>query len=457
VVLVHELGHFLAAKKAGVCVEEFGFGMPPRIFGIKKGETTYSINWIPFGGFVRMLGEDNSSKSAKVSKRSFQNQPLRKQAMIICGGVFMNLLLAFLLLTFGFLIGIEPLIANEEDFFNAIRSGSVELAVGVPSDEAVVGEDDLVYIPRLSYFEDETSVFYGLLNNGESIISVGLGAILTEDDLTLAFSENSGKNLELTVYSESGGERVVSFAVPEVHPIINYIEDGSPADEIGLMLGDSIKTVGGEEVTDAEAVILATQSYQKDGMISYEIVRDGEVIFLEIPLREKDSRVGIGLADLLPYYGNLSLYPSYVPHTLVKVNPVQYGFMAPVMAGTEMLRLGKMTAVMFLSVLKQFFMANGVPDGVTGPVGIAQMTATTLQYGFAAMIRFVALLSLSLGVINMLPIPAMDGGHFAFIAYKAVTGHKPNPKWEHFIHLIGFVFLGILLLYVTFNDVLNLF
>ena len=99
------MGHFAAAKRAGVKVEEFGFGLPPRIWGIKKGETLYSINWIPFGGFVRMLGEDASSHD----KRSFSNQSFWVQTKIVCAGVFMNLLMSFLLLTFGFLIGIEPL------------------------------------------------------------------------------------------------------------------------------------------------------------------------------------------------------------------------------------------------------------------------------------------------------------------------------------------------------------
>ena len=91
-ILIHEFGHFTAAKRAGVKVEEFGFGLPPRIFGVKKGETLYSINWIPFGGFVRMLGEDSSSKKARNSKRSFVNQPLRTQAWIVSAGVVMNLL-----------------------------------------------------------------------------------------------------------------------------------------------------------------------------------------------------------------------------------------------------------------------------------------------------------------------------------------------------------------------------
>lgn len=136
---------------------------------------------------------------------------------------------------------------------------------------------------------------------------------------------------------------------------------------------------------------------------------------------------------------------------------VQYGWSAPVVAFKEMGRLAKITAVMFGGVLQQFVSGQGVPDGVAGPVGIAQMTFVTVQAGFAALLRFVALLSLSLGVINILPIPALDGGKFFFIMVRALTGKKLNAKYEGLIHAGGFFFLIALIVYVTFNDVMNLF
>lgn len=114
-ILIHEFGHFTAAKRAGVKVEEFGMGLPPRIWGVKKGETLYSINWIPFGGFVRMLGEDGESKK---NQNSFASKSPAVQLWIVSAGVVMNLLLSFVLLTIGFWIGIDPLMVDQEDFYN---------------------------------------------------------------------------------------------------------------------------------------------------------------------------------------------------------------------------------------------------------------------------------------------------------------------------------------------------
>src|SRR3989339_74131 len=137
-ILIHECGHFFAAKRAGVKVEEFGFGLPPRLFGIKRGE-------------------DSTTKESKGSKRSFENQSLRAQAFIVCAGVLMNLLLAFVLLTIGFTVGIEPLISTEEDFLNEIRNGTVNV------EPAPATDAEAFYLPRLVYHEDPSSVFSGLL------------------------------------------------------------------------------------------------------------------------------------------------------------------------------------------------------------------------------------------------------------------------------------------------------
>jgi len=446
-ILIHECGHFFAAKRAGVKVEEFGFGLPPRLFGIKRGETLYSINWIPFGGFVRMLGEDSTTKESKGSKRSFENQSLRAQAFIVCAGVLMNLLLAFVLLTIGFTVGIEPLISTEEDFLNEIRNGTVNV------EPAPTGNAEAFYLPRLVYHEDASSVFSGLLLDGDALIQVGDQEVLSQEDLAPVFKGQDA--VQLTVYRETMGEFVLSFDLPDSHPLITYIEEDSPAALAGFRLGDQILAINGSDVRLAEQVTIMSQ--ESEGVLLYSILRGEEELSFSVEPRAEDRRVGIAIADLLPYYGNLSLYTNYVPHMLVNIETVSYGLSAPLVALEEMGRLGKTTAVMFVSVLKEFLTGGEVPDGVSGPVGIAQMTFVTVQAGFAATLRFVALLSLSLGVINILPIPALDGGKFFFIAVQAITGRKLNAKYERLIHAGGFLFLILFILYVTFNDVIGLF
>ncbi|MFA6024477.1 MAG: site-2 protease family protein [Candidatus Gracilibacteria bacterium] len=452
-ILVHELGHFFAAKRAGVQVEEFGFGLPPRLFGVKKGETLYSLNAIPFGGFVRMLGEDESTEASRKSKRSFSNQPLRTQAWIVVAGVVMNFLLAFVFLTIGFWIGIEPLISTEDDFYNGIREGTVNIEPGLT--EGL--EEEGVYLPRLVYLAQEGTVFSDKLENGDVIILVNGEEVLTEDDF---FATIEGKNsMELEVYREGTGIFPVVISLPEMHPIISFIEPESPAELAGLQVQDQILRLEGEPVYTAEQILGQMPLLAGEDLITYTILRSGEEqeLIFEIAPRPEDGRVGIGISDLIPNTGNLSLYQTYVPHTLVGFEKIQYGWAAPWVAFNEMGRLAKLTAVSFVGVIQQFITGGGVSAGVSGPVGIAQMTFVTLQDGFAAMLRFIALLSLSLGVINILPIPALDGGKFFFILVRGITGKKFNPKYEQLIHAAGFLFLIVLILAITFNDIMNLF
>jgi regulator of sigma E protease len=452
-ILVHELGHFAAAKKSGVKVEEFGIGIPPRIWGVKKGETLYSINWIPFGGFVKMLGDTADGKKVSKSKRSFDNQPIRAKMLIICAGVLMNFLLAFILLTFGFLVGIEPLIASEEEFLNAVRDGQVVLEV---ADEEA---EESFYLPRLKYLEDENSVLHGVFQNGDVVLAVNGVEILTKGDFFDALSERVSP-VEIELY-RSSTKSLASARLTGIggatDTIVSYVEAGSPAEVAGLQVGDLVLKIGGDVVGSAEDVAEATANNVENGKISYELMRDGKRIYLNIPVREEDGRVGISVSDMIPVFDNFSLYQSYTAHELVETKKVQYGLMAPFVAVQEMWRLGKLTAVMFVDVFAGFLSGSEVPDGVAGPVGIAQMTFVNMQDGFAAMLRFVALLSLSLGVVNILPIPALDGGRAVFIIYHAVTGRKPNPHFEQWIHTVGFFLLLLFLVYVTFNDVLSLF
>lgn len=540
-IFIHELGHFVAAKRAGVKVEEFGFGLPPRIWGKKKGETIYSINLIPFGGFVRMLGEDSSDPDAAKNKRSLVNQSFWSQTKIVCAGVFMNLLLSFVLLTFGFMIGIEPLIANQEDFYAAIKEGNVEIEPGVvvvesnepyntvvyngeeidirsfePGDRILTdGEKPILsieewnktladieesgvaplvsmdradgtggaeyltkeklgqitlapmYLSRFVFIEKGPSTFSDILESGDVIIELNGSQIIDEEGLLDSLKNT--KEVKLKYFRPSEGVIETDVILNPKHPLITYVEEASPAEEAGLQVGDQILAMNGEEILGSVSVVIATQD-AKGSPIEYEILRgEEERLTVTITPRE-DGRVGIALGDILDY-PNLSLYESYVPHTVIDVKDVSYPpvsysefagwefapFAAMGEALSEMWRLGKLTAVMFLNVLGNFVSGGDVPEGVSGPVGIAQMTYVFMQDGFASIIRFVALLSLSLGVINILPIPALDGGRFFFILIQGITGKKANPKLEGWIHTVGFVFLLLFIAFITFHDLLRLF
>jgi regulator of sigma E protease len=530
-ILIHEAGHFFAAKRAGVKVEEFGFGLPPKIFSIKKGETEYSLNWIPFGGFVRMLGEDTGTKKS-LGARSFAAQPLRTRAWIVSAGVIMNLFLAWVLLTLGFLVGIEPLIASEEDFLAAVHEGQVNVEPGLlitesreeirtvdyngkdlqirsfdPGDrlltldrkplvsyqqwEAVtahfttegggqiwvemdradgVGGAEIlttdlfkqistapVYFARLHYLDQPNSIFHGILQTGDLILSINGTPVFDEKDLKTLEPDSGQWTVEY--YRPGVGKSEFQLTAPAKHPVIAYLSENAPASQAGLQIGDEVLDLSGESIFSAEQLMTFTQDWHKEHLgepLIYMISRSGEKMTFEIQPNE-EGLVGVILANKIQDYGSLSLYSSPALHTLMGVEKVQYGWQSPFKAVSEMWRLGKATAVMFADVMKEFLSFGGVPEGVSGPVGIAKMTGVTLEEGWQAMLRFVAMLSLSLGVINILPIPALDGGRLLFIVLEAFTGRKPSPRLEHFIHSTGFILLILFLVYITWNDVLSLF
>lgn len=439
-ILIHEWGHFTAARRSGVKVEEFGIGLPPRLWGKQKGETLYSINAIPFGGFVRMLGEDGGAASKK-NKRSFFNQSLGKQAFIVSAGVIMNLLLAWVLLTGGFLFGMEPLLATSDDFLDAIREDVVHVEVGPAP------EDERIFIPRLVF------------EQGLILLSANETPVLEAHDLEallMGQSEVSGQ-----FYDPLDGKlHEETIAAPEAFDgfetkgaILTATEPDSPAERAGLQAGDQLLTLNGTPIVGADQVVELTQS-AKSGPLRYEILRGEEYLIFEIEPRS-DGRVGIAIADLYSLNDN-PFYEDAVEHHYLGVEEQQYTWQAPLVALKEMWRLGKITAVTFVQVLGRFLTGGGVPEGVSGPVGIAQLTALSVQEGFGSVVRLVALLSLSLGVLNILPLPALDGGRLFFILVQAITGKKPSPRIEYLVHTAGLFLLLAFITYITFNDVLNL-
>jgi len=353
-VLVHEFGHFIAARKFGVKVEEFGLGLPPlakKIFKDKKG-TWFTLNWIPFGGFVRLFGEDTFDPKVLKDKQSFASKTILQRTIIILGGVFMNFVLAWVLITFGFLVGMKPFLVTAED-------------VQMAQEQGIVDTRQVLYIHEVmpeSVFED------GSIVAGDYVIKI---------------------NNEL---------------VPEAGALSTILKPNTPAD---------LTVMHGEE----ESVVNVVPN--------------------------DDGKLGVMISTELK---------------VEKVYPVKYPIhQAPVKALYEVGRLSVLTVEMLGQVIVSIVAKFTVPAGVAGPVGIAKMTHTFVQQGFMAVIQFMALISISLGVINVMPFPALDGGRFLFIIFELVSRRKPNAKMESIIHTAGFGLLMLLILFITWNDIVNLF
>ncbi|PIS06692.1 hypothetical protein COT79_03280 [Candidatus Berkelbacteria bacterium CG10_big_fil_rev_8_21_14_0_10_43_14] len=337
-ILIHEFGHFIVARMVGIEVEEFAIGFPPRLLSKKIKGTTYSINLIPLGGYVKLLGENGESTSHK----AFVNKPVIPRLVVIVAGVTMNIILAVVIFTIGYMIGMAPL----------------------------------------------------------SIDAQSLGG----DQSTTVF-------------------------------IAGTLAD-SPAQKAGLESGDSIFSLDMEvmgSITDIQAFTKKHQGETVDLMI----VRDGAKTDKTITLATGDAPLGIQLVE--------------------SIN-VKLSFIKALSAGLRETWLGITTIVVFvINLVKNIFVSGSVAQEVSGPVGIYTLTAQATKLGFTYLLSLVALLSINLAVLNIMPFPALDGGRALFIALEGIFGRKiVREQVESVIHTVGFILLIILILAITARDILRL-
>jgi len=346
-ILVHELGHFVMAKRAGIKVEEFGFGLPPRMFGIKKGETIYSLNWLPLGGFVRICGENGPEEvQTEDESRAFYRQPIGKRAKVLVAGVAMNVILAITLLGVGHWIGL-PTIIEDTDVSSAAKVQITSVAFNSPAAEAGLNIGDT--IKELKFGE-------------ESIVP--------------------NKMIEIQNFTDSH-------------------------------LGEEITVVIERGKTNLDKnIIPRTESPENEGPM------------------------GIGLARTA-----IVSYPFY---------------QAAIKGITSAVNLLWFTFATLGSILWQLITAGKVAGEISGPVGIYNLAGQAIQLGFIYILQLTALLSINLAIINILPFPALDGGRLLFLAIEKIKGSPVNQKIEGWIHTVGFALLILLLIAITWRDVVRL-
>jgi regulator of sigma E protease len=515
-ILIHELGHFYVARKAGVKVLEFGMGLPPRLWGYqkKKSGTLYSINAIPFGGFVRLYGEDFTDSKAQKSKDSFSGKANWKKLLIVIAGVVMNFLLAWLLLTIGFTFGIQPLLLNDKDVIQAIDQGVVQIEEGVRVNKVndqtlnnqlksgdrilrinnkVVGlgfgfedlkkvenvrfvargvegvkrfemkwdpqklpfeVDQIIYLPKVVIFNvSDQSRFKKLgLAKGDVVMKVDGHSIIGAGGFEDAVKSGQDHYFNLVsqdkLYSED-----ISYNGLQGIVITDVIAD-SPASDSGLLSGDLVAQINGVKIKTIQDAVFALKLNKTE--MTFTLNRNGNLTNIYVE-PDQNGLAGIYMTELKEIDG-VTYYEKSVPSSLLKINDVKYPVhVAALKSLEEMGRLSVLTVQMFGDLMATIFTKFTVPEGVAGPVGIAQLTYTFVQEGLLSLIRFAALLSLSLAIINILPVPGLDGGRLILILFAMITRKKINQKVEAWLHLFGFLFLIALLFLVTFNDLVKLF
>ncbi len=351
-ILVHEWGHFIVAKLTGMRVDEFAIGFPPKLFSWKRGETEYSLNSLPLGGFVRIYGEDPTAVKGTDpdSARAFGARPKWAQALVLIAGVTMNWLFAWLLLVIIMVVGV-PTQIEEQNATDASVVYIDSVLKGAPADTVLPPQSKIIKVEQ-----------------GETALNPILPSTFSD-----FIASNSGNAIDIT-YETSEGKIETASLIPQ----IGVIEASPDRAALGvkLTLVDTVKKPLGTALIDA-----SVQTYTMTKAIT------------------------LGLFNLI---GSV-------------------------------------------------FVGNADFSQVSGPVGIVKYVGEAASIGFTSLLYFTAIISINLAVINLLPIPALDGGRLVFVALETITKREIPPVWASRVNLVGFVALMMLMLAATISDVSKLF
>ena len=407
-VFIHELGHFLFAKKFGVYVYEFSIGMGPRLFKFKRknDETDYCIRLFPIGGFVQMAGEEIEEDSKIPKEKSLRSKPAYQRFLIMVAGVMMNFVLAIVLL---FFIGL----------FNEVSFNNVYV-----TDSSITGLNE----------NDKIVAIDGSFVNNYDKLSLEL-TIVDGDDFTMTVKDVNGNKKDVSVNPVAVGKSNLIYELDYGFEVSGLTITTSSVSN--LSANDTITAINGIQINSYSELLKELEKVDDDSFLL--TVKSEEGTLKEVTINPTELEED----ELLGYS-----YGFYITGTTEK------GFFAAI----------KYAFFKFFSTVEQmFFTVFYLITGklslsmLSGPVGIFNAVSVYAKYGFAQLISLLCLISINVGFINLLPIPAFDGGHILFIIIEKIKGSRINPKTENIIHSIGFILLMILMVLVTFNDILRLF
>jgi regulator of sigma E protease len=430
-IFIHELGHFIMAKRAGVCVEVFSLGFGPRIIGFKAGDTDYRISLFPLGGYVKMRGEEpeegekGKEEEKEKDPRSFAAKGVFTRAKIVFCGPLMNFILAFLLMPIVFMIGKpEPAFLNEPPVVTDVRAESPAESAGLIKGDIIVSVDGKSVqswegvLNKILLSPNET-MHFGILREGIPMkVDVAVGEM----------PEVRGGYVGIEPMLFEGAE-----------PYVGEVKAAGAAAEAGIERGDLIVSFGGQKVYDwLDLTRLVNDSGGKETEVTVD--RDGELVSMPVTPKydDKFGRYIIGITK------------DRMSGVTMKVQ--RYGFVEAVARGTkENLKLLRLT----FDVLKRLFTGKLSFKVIGGPVVIAKASAAAAATGLSNFIYFLAFLSMQLSILNLFPIPVLDGGQLVFLGFEAVLRRPLSARIRMVAHQVGFVFLISLMLLITINDIDN--
>jgi regulator of sigma E protease len=410
-VFVHELGHFLAARRLGIRVLTFSLGFGPKLLKIRRGDTEYCVSAIPLGGYVKMSGESPDDQRTG-NPDEFLSRTKWERFQVLIMGPVMNLLLAVVVMAIVLAQGAEvPAYQDEPPVIGATSPGS-------PAEQAGI-------------------------QRGDRVLTVAGSEVDTWDQFAMGIATRANRDVAMTLLRD-GQTRAVTVrpvpqtryevgdigALPDVNPSVRSLIPGDPADRAGIKPGDVVISVNGQRVVFAQQLAEAI-SRNADRPTDLEIRRDGAVQHITVTPEKRGERglIGITISEATKSF---QPGPLEALQLSVKRNVELSGFIFRTLGG--------------------LFVGQTSPRQLMGPVAIAQLSGESAQAGWIALLTLMATISLNLGLLNLLPVPVLDGGHILIMALEGIARRDFSIRVKEKMLLAGFVVLMMLMVTVIYND-----
>ncbi|RXZ42082.1 RIP metalloprotease RseP [Crenobacter cavernae] len=431
-VTFHELGHYWVAKLSGVKVLRFSIGFGRPLVTWRRGETEWTLCPIPLGGYVRMLDEREGPVDAADLPRAFNNQSVYKRIAIVAAGPIANLVLAVLLYWVVLAQGQELI----RPWVGSVTPQSTAAAAGFKSGDRIVSVDGKA------------------VDSWQGLRLALLEGLAGADKVTVEAKTENGaaarRVLDVSRLPEEERERVLNGQIGlspiRVLPVIGAIEPASAAERAGLKVGDKLVAADGQAVKDWEGwVVTVHNSPGREIVLSVE--RAGKP--LQLTVRPDSRRLGDG------FVGRIGAAPTPDPAWRKAVSDVRdlsigQAALAAVSKTWE-------TASTSLKLLGWMVVGNVSWGNISGPLTIASVAGQTAEQGWDAYLEFLALISVSIGILNLLPIPVLDGGHLMYYVAELIKGKPVSERAQLVGQKIGLLLLGALMIFALFNDLSRLF
>lgn len=425
-VFVHELGHFAVAKMAGVKVLKFSLGFGPKLISRQWGETEYMICAIPLGGYVQMLGEgsgeagEDGELTAAEKARSFADKPVLSRTAIVAAGPLMNLLLPFLILPVAYLVGVNmPAYLDQPACVGYVVPDSEGAKAGFQANDCIV--------------------------------SINGDPMSAWNDTNRALIEHVGSELKIEI-DRAGEQQLLSMTpadgaleglqsiglLPPQSALVGALAPNMPAQKAGMLVGDRILSIGGEPIAswyDLKRVIQASEGAE----VAFVVEREGAEQPLSIQPVKDDANGEAYLIGIAPQQESVFK---------------RFGLGQAIQAGADRtIELIELT----ITFIQKLFTGHVSTKNIGGPITVVQIAGQAAQTDLSAIISVLAFLSIQLGILNLLPIPVLDGGHLFFNLVELVFRRPLSLRTREIAQQVGLVMLVLLMVLAFYNDIMRLF